>query len=830
MEPKAPHAHCAECPLQAKPFVAGKGAETPDLIVVDEKPYEIDTKNRKPFVSDAGRLVRDTAKIAGIAPEQIYYTNLVACHPGTKVVKNEERGGFYKVELPAPKEAIACCRDRLIAEIQAHKPKAVLAMGGTVVGALMHSAAEVKITKIRGTRAEHKELGTAVMYTVHPSYCFKNKEAQKDFRYDIQRVLEDDRTVVPPTKKIVIDTPVQLRDVLREHITAEKCAYDLETEGFDPYAGKEIICLILCFEPGTSYVVRDRVLKTPLGRSLLSKFFSLPAIIFVGNNLKFDNKWLRQNGVQTPEYYEDTMLIHYSLDERRGTHGLKEMSREFLGAEDWEVGIKKYTTPANRKTTCELVRLPNGLQMQQTLMQRKGYRVIPEDTLFTYAARDADMNLQLHTKLQPLVAEQPQSVGLYRNILQPASLMFEKAEHRGMNIDREALDKGIAFCEQESALLLRRMRDIIGTSDFNPGSYLQLGKFLYEEMKLPVVKYTATTARKPKAERKPSTDAEAIELLQAHNPDFKFLEYLIDWRSVNKIHGTYLEPILFSLDANGRTHTSILVHGTVSGRFSERRWLLIPSVDKNKYSHLVRSILIASPGNMLIDSDYSQAELRVLAHEAQECALIEGFLRGDDPHAITTDTLYGTGWRDLPDKKEYRRRGKTVNFAIVYGAGPTSVAFVKAGIGSEEAAQHLQRVREGLPAVASWIDNLLDEVNRDGHLDTTFGYRRRFELITDANWHEIKREAVNYRIQSIANTLHILSALEINRRLPEANLLLTVHDAIILEAPEHKANELAHQVKEIMQEIPRIHYCTDVPFEADCEIKYRWSDKGEKVA
>lgn len=804
--PKAKFAQCDQCPLANQPFVPSNIIANAQVVVISDAPGIVEIRQQKTIAGEEIRLIDTSLQMANIDPETAFKVNTVLCYTG--------RSEDGKKDLEAPDTAINCCRPRLYDEIKTSGAQVGVSLGNIAAKALLPAQVKtIKITKFRGTRLLHDELKIPITYTVHPAYVLGYKEAARDFRTDFGRILSDTRQVNSETTYEVITNAKQLQEILAEVSTGAEVAYDLETESLDPYQEKEIISLGLSWVEGHSYLIKDYLLKHKIAQPIIQKFLARTDIIWIGTNLKFDNKWLMQYDYDTPKKYVDTMLLHYALDERRGTHGLKEQGRELLGAEDWETDVKKYTMPANRATTKIPVQLPNGLVAEQTLMQRKGYRVIPEEILFKYAARDVDINRQILAQLQPELDKNPQAQKLYDSLLLPSSLMLEKSEHRGLRIDRPLLDKTLDEFTQEIAKLEGEMHGQIGRY-FNPGSPLQLRSVLFEDLKLEVIKKTDKGA--------PSTDGDTLDTLAEMYPDIQFMQTLTDWRAVSRIVTTYLRPILFSLDRNGRCHASILLHGTVSGRHADKTWLLMPRTTKNKYSWVVRNLLIADEGKRLIYGDYEQAELRVLCAIAKDEAFRHTFMIEDDPHAATTDLIEGnTEWRNLPNAKEYRTRGKTVNFAWVYQAGLAALAR-QAGVSESRMLEILKIYEDNHPAIKKYMESELEKVNTLGYVESTFGYRRRFELITERNWHEVKREAGNFRIQSDANALNTKSALFIDANIPDIQILLLNHDAIIAQGPENMCEKLAEQFKEVMIQTPVKEYTDYVPFDADVQIVNSW--------
>jgi DNA polymerase-1 len=270
----------------------------------------------------------------------------------------------------------------------------------------------------------------------------------------------------------------------------------------------------------------------------------------------------------------------------------------------------------------------------------------------------------------------------------------------------------------------------------------------------------------------------------------------------------------------------LAIHGTTTGRLTDKMWLLIPRTGTNRFTERLRYLVLPDPGHVLLHIDYDQAELRVVTVEAQDEIYRSVFLVGGDPHAATADDLFGPGWRDLPpdQAKEKRTHAKTVNFGILYGQGARGMA-ESAGVPVNVAQAWLARYWATHTAIKDWADNIRHQVHTSGIIETHFGRKRRYTLILDDKTAaDIEREAVNFPIQSTAAELLYLSAIETAKRPDMPRLVLLNHDAMLLSCQPERAELVLAELQEIMARVPREQYTDYIPFTADASYGASWGD------
>jgi DNA polymerase I-like protein with 3'-5' exonuclease and polymerase domains len=524
-------------------------------------------------------------------------------------------------------------------------------------------------------------------------------------------------------------------------------------------------------------------------------------------------------------------LSHNSLDERPGVHGLKELASAHLGTPDYESDIKRY-------------------------LKRKAdsYEVIPKPVLHRYLAYDCDSTWQLYHELKPRVDKSPALTNAYTNVLIPANTFLQQVEQRGIYINIEALNtldveitaevERVEKAIDEAAApywdpeLYAQEIGVAKTPEFfNPGSPKQVGWLLYSRNAfglVPPPKYAANTRE--------DTVQKLKEAGRGPRAAMQFLDLLLESRELHKMKSTYVDGIRERLrhSSDGRIHSTWLLHGTTSGRLASRDPNLqnIPRPGSSKWSVPIRNVFQARKGYVFIEADYSQAELRGLAHLSEDPALIQVYVDGKDLHDEVAEEMF-PGWSQLPGgdlKTERRVRAKFVNFGIAYGRGPESIDR-EFGCGFQEAKRLIDTWFGRFGPAHEYIYSCRRTAARGGTLTSAFGRKRRFHLGAPDKkvQNAAENEGANFPIQSLASDLTLLSAMQINATFKEwgidGHVVNLVHDSILIECPDDDDDVKARvldMVLTTMRELPKKHLRmrdgrpTIVPFEADAKIGHQW--------
>jgi DNA polymerase I len=515
-----------------------------------------------------------------------------------------------------------------------------------------------------------------------------------------------------------------------------------------------------------------------------------PTIKKIGHDLKFDIIVLARHGISVAGLEFDSMLASYLLDATRPGHPLEESSLEHLG-------YKALT----EEDVCGRGAKALGFA-----------RVAPE-ALLTFAGERADLARQLSNRLAPLlVTDHLEEV--YRELEMPLVPVLADIERAGIRIDGPALAAQSQHIEQQLAQCNARIWELAG-EQFNINSPKQLGEILFEKLKLPVLKKTGTT-------RSAST---AVEVLEELALTHELPRLILEWRGLSKLKSTYIDalPQLVHPET-GRVHTCFNQAVAATGRLSSSDPNLQNIPIRSELGREIRRAFIAAPGNVLISADYSQIELRVLAHLAGETALMDAFRAGEDIHDRTALKVFGPN--SGLDKYELRRRAKIINYALLYG----KTAFTLArdiGVSKEEAQAFIDAYFAGFPRIRGFIDETLQRARETGVVKTMFGRRRLVPELNSRNGQirsAAERVTVNMPIQGTAADILKRAMIDLHGELVgqrmKTRMILTVHDELLFEAPTDEADAAAAVVREKMERAVKL----DVPLDVDVGTAGNWRD------
>lgn len=550
----------------------------------------------------------------------------------------------------------------------------------------------------------------------------------------------------------------------------------------------------------------------------ITEVLNQPDIEYIWHNGKFDVGRLRYLTGINARVDHDTMLQHYvCINEKQGTHGLKDLGQLYLQAPAWDDELDQI-----KREWCRKNKVP---------LKEFKYDYIPTKTLIPYMQRDCIATYRLHHVFNELA--RPGSEFIYRQLCR-ASTAYGSIEFNGLKIDVDYLEDLEAQLDKLVATSQKRLDAVSGkywdpqlyaaatgakvkpNMEFSPKSPKQLKWMLGEVMGHPV----------------PSTDALMMQTLMSElealgdeaDPDAKeFMDSILAVRKYSKYLETYVLGMREVLCRDGRVRGTFNLHGTETGRLSSSN----PNMQNIPRNKMIKNLIVASPGTCLLQLDYSQAELRVLAMLSRDPALIDIYVSGKDLHDAIADMMFGPG---AHKDKELRNLAKTINFGIAYGRGAGSIAttFNKT---MKEAQDIIDKWFKPMPKVREFIMNRRRMASRGEPCVTIFGRERHF-VITDSELHHIQNEYINTPIQGTASDFTMLSLLNIYDYLEahwkgKARLVSTVHDSIILEVPDDPTAiaEIGNDCVNIMAKTP-LEYVPDcpVPFVADAEIGYKWGE------
>jgi len=512
------------------------------------------------------------------------------------------------------------------------------------------------------------------------------------------------------------------------------------------------------------------IAQIPLQQALdaLAPLLADPGVLKVGQNIKYDMAVLAGYGVGIVSY-DDTMLISYTLDAGKHGHGMDELSELHLGHKP----ISYDEVTGTRKA-----RIP--------------FAEVALDTARDYAAEDADVTLRLYHILKPRLLAEKQ-VTLYETVERPLPAVVCAMEVAGIKVDPAELNRLSAdFAARMDAF--EKRAHALAEESFNIGSPKQLGEILFDKMSLPGGKKGKTGAY--------STGADVLEDLAAQGHELP--RVVLDWRQLQKLKSTYADALVASINPKtGRVHTSFALSATNTGRFASSDPNLQNIPVRTEEGRKIRKAFVAEAGHKLISADYSQIELRILAHIADIGALKDAFRDGIDIHALTASQVFDTPVDGMDPG--VRRAAKAINFGIIYGMSAFGLA-AQLGIPQREAQAYIEAYFRRYPGIRDYMDRTKKQVKDQGFVTTLFGRRVHFPNINTRNPAErafLERAAINAPIQgSAADVIKRAMA-----KLPAAlaaeglrtRMLLQVHDELVFEAPEAEVEAVIAVAKKVMQ-------------------------------
>lgn len=602
-------------------------------------------------------------------------------------------------------------------------------------------------------------------------------------------------------------------DSFRPYLTklqnASVIAIDTETSALSPRKGS-IIGFVFSTQPHEGVYVDPDIIEYFTDE--LEEVFRTTKCVF--HNAKFDMAFIKRDfGFEFPDF-EDTLLLHYCLDESIGSHGLKQLAIKFTDLGDYDRELEEY-----KKTWCR----QNKIKMADF-----NYGMIPNDILSSYGCKDGDATIQLFHKFMPIVAKNDKFTYLYNVILKPATLAITHLEDVGGPISEEILtelieDYKIDIEETINELAfhpaIQEFESKTGKT-FNPNSVFHLREVLFEILKLKSNKKTDTGAA--------STDAEVLQSL-----GHPITEAVLDLRKKVKLSQTYLKNISDGLDSDKRLRSSFNVTGTTSGRLSSSGVLNYQNLPRDKDSG-IKKIFKAAPGYSIVQADLGTAEVYVAAALSGDKFLQQAFINKLDFHSYVAKNMFKLDCdvnqvKDLyPDLRQY---SKAITFGILYGAGPSKIAET-ANISMDEAKQFIAKYFKEAKTLKSWIDSSLNFIEDNSFIYSAFGRKRRLPEVSSPNKGVAKhasRSGLNFLIQSVASDINLLGLVDTvnwvkNENLTkEVKVFATVHDSVIAEVHNDYIDLYAKNLKACLQK-DRGVYIKNCPIVVDVEVGPSWGE------
>jgi DNA polymerase I len=508
----------------------------------------------------------------------------------------------------------------------------------------------------------------------------------------------------------------------------------------------------------------------------------------LGQNLKYDKNILANYGINLAGITHDSMLQSYVLDSTASRHDMNSLALNYL-----------------QRTTIHYEDVAGKGSKQIPFNQVSIEEAAP------YAAEDADITLQLHQNLWPELQQNKKLQNIYETLEIPLLSVLSQVERNGVMIDANMLTQQSLELESHMGELEQQAYDL-AKQTFNIGSPKQIQKILYEDMQLPIL------AKTPKGQ--PST---AESVLQELSQDYDLPRIILDYRSLSKLKSTYTDKLPEQINANtGRVHTSYHQAVAATGRLSSSDPNLQNIPIRTEEGRRIRQAFTAPVNCVLLAADYSQIELRIMAHLSQDKGLLEAFSQNEDVHRKTAAEVFATTLEEIT--KDQRRAAKAINFGLIYGMSPFGLA-KQLGITRSEAKDYVDRYFEHYPDVKNYMENTREQARDQGYVETVFGRRLYLPEINTRNAARrqyAERTAINAPMQGTAADIIKRAMIDVqswlNKDYPDIKLIMQVHDELVFEVPEDKVDILEPEIKNIMSCAANL----DVPLLIDIGSGNNW--------
>ena len=593
-----------------------------------------------------------------------------------------------------------------------------------------------------------------------------------------------------PHEYITITTAEELQRVVDHIATFDEFCFDTETTNVSPMLCS-LVGISLAVEPHKAWYVPVNSENIDSYVDVLRPLFADERTTKIGQNIKYDILVLRRYGLEVRGPKVDTMLLHYLLD-AEAQHNMNYLAERYLGYSP--IAIETLIGKGAKQLTMDMVSI---------------------ERVAEYAAEDADVTLQLKHKLYPEVESQGMAE-LYHSVEEPMIDVLADMEFEGVTIDRDALARYGVELRERLQSLEAEVREMAGEAELNINSSRQLGEVLFGKLRI-------TDKPKMTKTKQFSTDE---EYLQTFAYDFPIVSKILEYRGVKKLLSTYVDALPELINpSTGRIHTSYNQAVTATGRLSSTNPNLQNIPIRDALGKPIRSAFVASDkGHTLVAADYSQIELRLMAHLSGDSALIEAFNHGEDIHSATAARLFHKSTEEV--SSDERRKAKTANFGIIYGISAFGLA-QRLDIPNREAKELIENYFATYPSVKGYMDGAIQRAAEQGYVETMFGRRRTLHDITSSNRTVrglAERNAINAPIQGSAADIMKLAMSEIRRRFLSENIaskmIMQVHDEVVIDTLNEELESVKRIVKEAMESVATLR----VPLIAEVNSGDNWLD------
>jgi DNA polymerase-1 len=576
---------------------------------------------------------------------------------------------------------------------------------------------------------------------------------------------------------------------------AELFAFDTETTSLN-YMQAELVGLSFAVEPGKAAYVpvahdypdapeqlsRDEVL------AVLKPLLEDQAKAKLGQNLKYDKHVLSNYDIELRGVAQDTMLESYVNNSTGSRHDMDSLALKYLGHK-----------------TIHFEDIAGKGAKQLTFNQISLEEAAP------YAAEDADITLRLHEVLHKQLQDEPSLLSVYEDIEIPLLPVLNRVEHTGAKVDADLLHEQSTELGARLIELEREAHDLAGEV-FNLGSPKQLATIFFEKLNLPVIKKTA--------KGQPST---AEPVLQELALDYPLPALILEHRSLSKLKSTYTDKLPAQINPRtGRIHTSYHQAVTATGRLSSTDPNLQNIPIRTAEGRRIRQAFVPEEGNVIVAADYSQIELRIMAHLSQDEGLLNAFSQGLDVHRATASEVFATPLDDVTE--EQRRSAKAINFGLIYGMSAFGLA-KQLNVGRRDAQDYIDEYFHKYPGVARYMDDIRESAKSQGYVETCFGRRLYLPEINASNGmrrQAAERTAINAPMQGSAADIIKRAMIQVDQWLTNSNsdvrMIMQVHDELVFEVPEAQADSFATEIATRMQDAADL----SVPLLVEVGIGQNW--------
>jgi uracil-DNA glycosylase family 4 len=779
-ERRHPLAECEVCPLAKEPntvYVPSILPEGAKIAFIGEAPGRMEARDGKPFIGPSGKLLDLVLDRHGISRSEVALTNAVSCNKPTG-------------DITPTAAAIRACRPRLVAELES--TDVVVPMGNSAALSVLGEV--VKITQARiGPSKQGSPIfpDKRIIPTIHPAACLRYGDHFPYLVMDIGKInAENEIRWTEPVYKVwnTHQEVIQgLNALARVCPTGSEVAVDIETgvdKDQDFSHPSEILCVGIAYAQDKVVIIEREALKLPVVKTALTRF--LVGRKLICHNGKYDlqvlnNVWNLWDTTDELHLYFDTMLASYALDERPGTNSLDYNGQEILGTPDWKGVISRY------------------------ISKGESYAKVPVDVLDKYNAYDCAVTWSLYQLF---------STALERQGLRDLHDMMIAFSNALAYVEKDGIKVDLKWNQQlfdEYSQILDPLETSLRQWVDNPRSPKQVKEALAKHLGIDVDKIG-------------TTNAEALEryfevgLARKQEDLTKFCKLMLEYRLEHKRFSTYVKGLRKRTSKDGRIYPTYLIHGTTSGRLSSRN----PNIQNQPRYSIIRKQYIPGDGFIFVQGDYAGIENRVVAVESRDEYLLANL---DGWNRMVASRLYGEDYTE-----EQYVRAKAMVHGSNYGREAYSIA-VEYDMSESEAQRYLNDYRSMIPDVIQWQQDITRHVLSGKPLQTKFGRKRRYHLITRDNQKDVIKEGLSFIPQSTAsdinnNALVQLVDLSYTKYSGVMSVRIPVHDSILCEWREDLLEEGAHVMKEVMERAALL-YTDIIPFNVEIEYGHNWGEKEE---